>query len=98
MARYIDAETFENEMYYESFEKDSDMQKWDSGCWIRYKLFKDCLEKQPTAYDVDKVVEQLDKEINQCFVGDCYEDYDEFEAGRINAFREAIMIVKGGAE
>ena len=55
MARYIDAETFENEMYYESFEKSSDMQKWDSGCWIRYKLFADCLEKQPTA-DVVEVV------------------------------------------
>lgn len=55
MARYIDAEKFEDEMYHESFEKDSDMQKWDSGCWIRYKLFADCLEKQPTA-DVVEVV------------------------------------------
>lgn len=55
MTKYIDTEKFEKEMYHEAFETDSDMQKWDSGCWIRYKLFKDCLEKQPTA-DVVKVV------------------------------------------
>lgn len=38
MARYIDAEKFEKEMYHEAFvETNSDMQEWDSGCWIRYK-------------------------------------------------------------
>ena len=38
MARYINAEKFEREMYHEAFETDSDMQKWDSGCWIRHKM------------------------------------------------------------
>ena len=38
--RLIDADALENRMYHESFEKDSDLQKWDSGCWIRYKLFE----------------------------------------------------------
>ena len=55
MARYIDAEKFEKEMYHEAFETDSDMQKWDSGCWIRYKMFENCIEQQPTA-DVVEVV------------------------------------------
>lgn len=32
-------------MYHEAFEVDSDMQKWDSGCWIRYKLFENVLSK-----------------------------------------------------
>lgn len=55
MARYIDAEKLEKEMYHEAFETDSDMQKWDRGCWIRYKMFENCIAQQPTA-DVVEVV------------------------------------------
>ena len=55
MNRYIDAEKFKKEMYHEAFETDSDMQKWDSGCWIRYKMFENCIAQQPTA-DVAEVV------------------------------------------
>lgn len=32
-------------MYQKSFREDSEMQKWDSGCWIRYKLFENCVEQ-----------------------------------------------------
>ena len=46
--RFIDADDFENRMYHEVFEKDTDMQKWDSGCWMRYKLFENVLREQPT--------------------------------------------------
>lgn len=46
--RLIDADALRARMYHESFETDSDMQKWDSGCWIRYKLFEKCLNEQPT--------------------------------------------------
>ena len=55
MTRYIDAEKFKKEMYHEAFETDSDMQKWDSGCWIKYKMFENCITQQPTA-DVVEVV------------------------------------------
>ena len=48
MSRLIDADEFENRMYHEAFERDSDMQKWDSGCWIRYRLFEEVLRGQPT--------------------------------------------------
>lgn len=48
MARLIDADELEKEMYHEAFETDSDMQKWDGGCWIRYKMFENCIEKAPT--------------------------------------------------
>ena len=48
MSRLIDADILENRMFHEAFEKDSDMQKWDSGCWIRYKLFEKVLREQPT--------------------------------------------------
>lgn len=49
--RVIDADVLQNLMYHEAFEVDSDMQKWDSGCWIRYKVFENCLEKIPTLDD-----------------------------------------------
>ena len=55
MIKYINEETLRKLMYEEAFEKDSDMQKWDSGCWIRYKLFENCLEAVP-AEDVVEVV------------------------------------------
>lgn len=48
MSRLIDADDFANRMYQEAFVKDSDLQKWDSGCWIRYKLFENVLSEQPT--------------------------------------------------
>lgn len=35
----------EEKMYHESFEVDSDMQKWDSGFWIRYRLFENVLSE-----------------------------------------------------
>ena len=46
--RKIDADDFGNRMYHEAFEKDTDLRKWDSGCWIRYKLFENVLREQPT--------------------------------------------------
>lgn len=67
MSRYIDANDFENVMYHEAFETDTEMQRWDSGCWIRYKLFENLLEKQPTA----DVVEVVHGEWIPIDVGDC---------------------------
>lgn len=46
--RLIDAIALDRAMYEEAFEKDSDMQRWDSGCWIRYKLYERVLDAQPT--------------------------------------------------
>lgn len=46
--RLIDADNFGNRMYHEVFEKDSEDQMWDSGCWMRYKLFERVLREQPT--------------------------------------------------
>ena len=48
MSRYVDVDALRERMYHEAFETDTDMQKWDSGCWIRYKLFENCLKSMPT--------------------------------------------------
>lgn len=53
--RLIDADALESRMYHEAFEKDSDMQKWDSGCWIRYKMFEQVLKQTPV---IDAYTEQ----------------------------------------
>ena len=52
--KYINAEDLRKAMYEETFEKDSEMQKWESGCWIRYKLFENVLDAMPSA-DVKEV-------------------------------------------
>lgn len=39
-------------MYHEAMEKDSDEQKWDGGCWIRYKMFERVIESLPSAEPV----------------------------------------------
>lgn len=46
--RLIDAEKFESRMYHEAFETDSDLQRWNSGCWIRYKMFEQNIQKAET--------------------------------------------------
>lgn len=46
--RLIDADELRKRMYHDAFETDSDLQKWDSGCWIRYKMFEHAIEDAPT--------------------------------------------------
>lgn len=46
--RLIDGDKLNSEMYHEAFETDSPLQKWDSGCWIRYKMFENHLKEAPT--------------------------------------------------
>lgn len=46
--RIIDADELIERMYHDAFETDTDMQKWDSGCWIRYKMFENAMDDAPT--------------------------------------------------
>lgn len=54
MARYIDADALREKMFHEAFEKDSQDQKWDSGCWIRYHMFENAVDSIPTADVVER--------------------------------------------
>lgn len=45
--RPIDADALIERMYHNAFEIDTDMQKWDSGCWIRYKMFENAMDSAP---------------------------------------------------
>ena len=46
--RLIDADALIERMYHDAFETDTDMQKWDSGCWIRYKMFENAIDEAPS--------------------------------------------------
>lgn len=54
--RLIDIDAMSHEMYHRAFETDSDMQKWDGGCWIRYKMFEQCRDNAPTIDGVPVVL------------------------------------------
>ena len=52
--RLIDADRLNDAMYHEAFENDASynesnpMAKWDSGLWIRYKMFENAIADAPT--------------------------------------------------
>ena len=54
MSDYIKRDALRQKMYHESFETDTDLQKWDSGCWIRYKLFEKVIDSIPSADVVER--------------------------------------------
>ena len=72
---------------------------WEIGTSISsdQKEFIDCINKQPTAFDVDKVVEQLEKLANEANdkileAGGLQLYYDGYE----DALRTAVEVVKEG--
>ena len=52
--RLIDADALIDRMYHEAFENDASynesnpMAKWDSGLWIRYKMFENTIANAPS--------------------------------------------------
>lgn len=56
------------------------------------------IKEQPTAYDVNKVIEQLESEASHC--ASFFDGYytDDYERGKFEAYNEAVEIVKRGGE
>ena len=88
--RLIDADELKAYMYHEAFETDTDMQKWDSGCWIRYKMFENQIEKVPTveAIPIEWLKKQIGRlsgngvygaEVYQWVLNRWYEDKEEWK-------------------
>ncbi len=46
--RLIDADALNDEMYHKSFEVDNGRNVWNSGLWIRYKIFEEAIRDAPT--------------------------------------------------
>lgn len=49
MSDLISRQALRDAMYHEAFETDTELQRWDSGCWIRYKLFENVIDNLPSA-------------------------------------------------
>ena len=47
MKRLIDADALAREMYHKSFEVDDGRNVWNSGLWIRYKIFEEAIRDAP---------------------------------------------------
>lgn len=88
--RLIDSDAYRDDFMqdvYEVLSNESDN--------IKANLIIDAFDRIPTAYDVDKIVEQLESESARWQdSGDAYND--EKEKGVAIGFRKAIEIVKGG--
>ena len=88
MSRLIDADKFK-EYIVDGFEQNKDLftdEQRDFVKVVTCGFLKD-LDEQPTAYDIDKVVEQLEENYS-CDVGNL----------KMISVDKAIEIVKGGAE
>ena len=59
---------------------------------------RDMVFDQPTAYNIDKVIKQLESEASHC--ASFFDGYytDDYERGKFEAYNEAVEIVKKGGE
>ena len=81
--RLIDADALSKAMYDEAFENDESynetnpMARWDSGLWIRYKMFENTLKETPTIEPKQKWIpcsERLPEENGNALVNVCVDD------------------------
>ena len=103
MSDLIDRDLLKRRMYEEAFEKDSSMQRWDSGCWIRYKLFENILNEMPSAEPerlTDDDFETIRIHLNACKEKLCnqrrWKEADEYQRiiDRFMAFASAQPVAK----
>lgn len=48
MSDLIDREALKEAIYHETFETDSGEMRWDSGCWISYRLAERVIDSMPS--------------------------------------------------
>ena len=89
MGRLIDAETLKQELYQQWF---MDILLTQTSSEDMFYALAQKIDQQPTAYDTDKVVEQLENE--RKFLENAYNRNLGKEKAR--SYEHAIEIVKGG--
>lgn len=52
--RLADLDDLSARMYHEAFNTDTPLQKWDGGCWIRYKMFENCRDSTPIIFKAEE--------------------------------------------
>lgn len=88
----ISRKALQEAMYHEAFEMDSDMQKWDAGCWIRYKMFENHLKDAPSvpAVPLDKLCDLLSKHVGKIRCNDCWVACSDPCPGTADDWRRAV--------
>ena len=66
MSDLISRQALRDAMYHEAFETDTEMQRWDSGCWIRYKLFENIIDNLPSAEKTGKWMQTETMNVFEC--------------------------------
>ena len=51
--RLVDIDELSKKMYHDAFETDTELQKWEGGCWIRYKMFEKNRDKATTVIEAE---------------------------------------------
>ena len=87
--KLIDADELSKEMYHEAFETETDMQRWDSGCWIRYKMFENKIADAPTVCDIDAIREEIEAKKEQAEI--LYGHALGFDT--INTYNKVLQII-----
>ena len=92
MGRLIDAETLKQELYQQWF---MDILLTQTSSEDMFYALAQKIDQQPTAYDTDKVVEQLETRKTRAAALQ-EKNISEYFEGETDAFKFAIKIVKGG--
>lgn len=82
--RLIDADALDQEMYRKSFEVDDGRNVWNSGLWIRYKIYEEAVRDAPT---VDAVPVEDHKILVEKARREAY--HSGYKQGRFDEFIEA---------
>lgn len=67
----ISRQALRDAMYHEAFETDTEMQRWDSGCWIRYKLFENVIDHLPSVQKQGKWIWAVDRDDERIYHLQC---------------------------
>jgi hypothetical protein len=75
----------------------TELSKWDISKMYFPDAFKELVKEQPTAYDIDDIVEQLEEKAEPTYLDRMEERVGKKQTtGFALGIREAIEIVKGG--
>lgn len=68
MSDLISRQALRDAMYHEAFETDTEMQRWDSGCWIRYKLFENVIDNLSSTEHKGKLIRWMEKKETPTYI------------------------------
>lgn len=86
--RLIDADALDAEMYHKSFEVDDGRNVWNSGLWIRYKIFEEAIRDAPTI-DAVTVADIIEVEKERNYWHDLADSYERTILKLTKALEEA---------